>query len=320
MRSCAPLFAAVLTFATGCGQRDSQQVLSARFPAQAPLILAGEGFVPGGRGFVPRPPGEKDPLTSAGIALERHGGLRLELPSSGSEAVILSSPGFSVQVREAALTGAGTSFQGTVGYSHARGASYWTSRAQGFEEWLLVEDAGEGPVAQWQVLGASLRQTSDAVEVLDARGRPQLRVSAPVAFGAGGAAARAWLKVEGSTLSLYTDARGLALIDPLWTVSGTLSTPRSGHSATLLPSGKVLVAGGADSSGAATASAELYDPTTGAWAPTAPLTHARTQHVAAVLSSGRVLVAGGTSSLGDCLTGASSTTIGSAARTHTEHC
>jgi outer membrane protein OmpA-like peptidoglycan-associated protein len=299
MRSSAPLLAAVLTFATACGQKDSQQLISSRFPAQAPLILAGEGFVPGGRGFVARPPAEKDPLTAAKLSSERHGGLRLELPASGSEAVVLSSLGFSVQVREVALTGTGASFHGAVGYSHARGASYWTAREQGFEEWVLVEDAGEGPVAQWELTGARLRQTSDAVEVLDGQGRPQFRVTAPVAFGPGGVAARAWLTVQGSTLSLHTDARGQALVDPLWTVSGTLASPRSGHTATLLPSGKVLVAGGADASGTALASAELYDPATGAWAPTSALTDARTQHVAVVLPNGRVLVAGGKSAAGD---------------------
>ena len=47
-----------------------------------------------------------------------------------------------------------------------------------------------------------------------------------------------------------------------WTVTGTMVTPRSGHTATLLPSGKVLVAGGGTKPNA---SAELYDPATGAW-------------------------------------------------------
>ena len=43
--------------------------------------------------------------------------------------------------------------------------------------------------------------------------------------------------------------------------------PRSGHVAALLPNGKVLVAGG----GADDASAEIYDPVSGTFAPTADM-------------------------------------------------
>jgi len=48
-----------------------------------------------------------------------------------------------------------------------------------------------------------------------------------------------------------------------------MTTPRRGHAATLLSSGKVLVAGGtADTRDVDLASAELYDPATGRWSPT----------------------------------------------------
>ena len=47
------------------------------------------------------------------------------------------------------------------------------------------------------------------------------------------------------------------------------------HTATLLPHGKVLVAGGAESmvDGGALSSAELYDPATGTWSSTGSLGH-----------------------------------------------
>ena len=45
-----------------------------------------------------------------------------------------------------------------------------------------------------------------------------------------------------------------------WTATGTLNFPRVGHTATLLPNGQVLVAGGEDTSGNRIASAELYNP------------------------------------------------------------
>ena len=41
-----------------------------------------------------------------------------------------------------------------------------------------------------------------------------------------------------------------------WTVDAALGTPRAGHTATLLPSGQVLVVGGMDMNGAIIGSAE----------------------------------------------------------------
>jgi hypothetical protein len=70
---------------------------------------------------------------------------------------------------------------------------------------------------------------------------------------------------------------------------------RSGHTATLLRSGRVLVAGGwiGQTSPNVTSSAELYDPTSGTWSVTGSLNVARAFHSAVLLSSGKVLVIGG---------------------------
>src|SRR6266705_345561 len=54
------------------------------------------------------------------------------------------------------------------------------------------------------------------------------------------------------------------VIDPSWTATGSLTTARGLHTATLLPNGKVLVAGGVNGS-VLLASAELYDPASGTW-------------------------------------------------------
>jgi hypothetical protein len=62
----------------------------------------------------------------------------------------------------------------------------------------------------------------------------------------------------------------------------------------LLPSGKVLIAGGTlPQSASALASAELYDPTTGAFSATGDMITPRAFHMAALLPNGKVLIAGG---------------------------
>ena len=89
--------------------------------------------------------------------------------------------------------------------------------------------------------------------------------------------------------------RSAELYDPLsatWRSTRTLHDARSGHTATLLSSGKVLVVGSGADSGELT-SCEQYDSVTQTWARTGPLNVARISHTATLLPNGKVLVAGG---------------------------
>jgi hypothetical protein len=69
--------------------------------------------------------------------------------------------------------------------------------------------------------------------------------------------------------------------------------PRSGHTATLLPDGKVLIVGGMRRNQDFYKSSELYDPSTGKFERSGDMTLARVGQAAVLLPSGKVLIAGG---------------------------
>ncbi len=95
------------------------------------------------------------------------------------------------------------------------------------------------------------------------------------------------------------------LYDPAtrnWSHAGTLNGARNSHTATLLSSGQVLVAGGYDWNRRVNlTSAELYDLSTGSWTIAADLNTARDNHSATLLPSGKVLVAGGRNNISGTL-------------------
>ena len=75
--------------------------------------------------------------------------------------------------------------------------------------------------------------------------------------------------------------------------TGDLRLARSYHTATLLTSGKVLITGGFDATGASTATAEIYEPATGITRSVGNLPSKSAGHTATLLLNGKVLLAGG---------------------------
>lgn len=86
------------------------------------------------------------------------------------------------------------------------------------------------------------------------------------------------------------------LFDPekgTWSTTSSLNVARQTHTATLLPSGKVLIANGARRWGEDTNSAELYDPASAKWNRTGDLSTSSEGHTATLLHGGGILIAGG---------------------------
>ncbi len=214
--------------------------------------------------------------------------------------------------------------------AHASGATVLhRALPTGTEDFVSFESRPRLPEVAYQLaLGkgvSGLRLVAGTLEMLDAGGAPRLRVEPPYVVGADGARTDATLAVEGCavdasaaapwgrpvtapgattcTLRVSWDDGAVAypaVLDPRWTTTGSMTTARQGHTATLLSTGNVLVVGGTSNGTTALASAELYNRTTGTWAATASLTGARTLHSATQLNtssnsttSGKVLIAGG---------------------------
>jgi N-acetylneuraminic acid mutarotase len=108
-------------------------------------------------------------------------------------------------------------------------------------------------------------------------------------------------KLNGDKLGILKTAEFYDPASGTFTLSGgKMATTRANHTATLLPNGKVLIAGGMNVYvprirwGSCTNLAELYDPATDSFSPAGAMTVVHCGHTATLLQNGRVLVVGGT--------------------------
>src|SRR5215470_7178572 len=122
-------------------------------------------------------------------------------------------------------------------------------------------------------------------------GTATLLTDGRVLVAGGGACSINSCTESGTRAELYNPTTGT------WSPTGSTSVGRFGGTATRLPDGRVLVAGGgACSINSCTefgTRAELYDPTTGTWSPTGSTSVGRVGGTATLLPDGQVLVAGG---------------------------
>jgi hypothetical protein len=202
--------------------------------------------------------------------------------------------------------------------------------SQGIEDFVRFEQRPATEALRYQVeLGegvAGVRVIADMVEFLDAGGTPRLRVAPPYVIDALGRVELAHLDVDGCavdrdprapwgrspvepgaetcTVTVTWGGEHLAyplLVDPSWSGANTMAAARYWHIASVLPSGKVLVAGGVGTGGTILNSAEIWNPGTNTWGGTGPMANTRYAHAAVKTATGPyVVVAGGS---GNCTGG-----------------
>ena len=245
----------------------------------------------------------------------------VELPTTANGAVRITETGARTRV-SFALRGASpaplaTAKGGLAAYAGALNGNdiFHRLRAEGTEDYVVFESrpAREEIFYDVDVTSvAGLRLVSRTLEFLDATGTPRLRVAPPYVVDVQKHRHDASLSVEGCAYDAdprapwgravtppgattcavrvaWTSDVYPAVLDPAWTTTGSMAVSRGLPTATRLPSGIVLVAGG----GGPLASAELYDPGSGTFAATGPMADARSLHTATLLNSGLVLLAGG---------------------------
>ena len=121
-------------------------------------------------------------------------------------------------------------------------------------------------------------------------------IGGTIMFATGDAGASAAAGTTGSTggATGSTGTASTTVLKGVFVPTGSMTAARESHTATLLPSGMVLIAGGAGYH-TTFASAELYDPATATFTATGNMTAARSGHTATLLGNGKVLIAGGVS-------------------------
>ena len=311
--------------ATAAARRSVEEAIRSGFPSLAPALapearLSSDSRTVDGRPVVGwsaepvlvPPPGLQAAEQAAWLArTQRQGmvGVKPFFPNNYTDPVVVEGGG--VRVSLLALGAAHVTAQTDQGKVVYRDAYPQTDIIHAIspersEEFMLLHTADAPRRFEYEISsGDSVAQVeleNGGLRFTDGQGKG-LRIEPPYVVDASGTRSSSAVRWElGSeradnkrSLTLLMDPAGLTyplVIDPSWSTTGSMGAGRGYHSATLLPNGKVLVAGGVAYSGTLNL-AELFDPITGTWSSTSNMLEVHYDHTATMLPSGKVLVVGG---------------------------
>ncbi|WP_375773236.1 Ig-like domain-containing protein [Archangium gephyra] len=252
--------------------------------------------------------------------------LHVRMPSSLSGDMVLTTRGLTFTVRQ---TGSGdTALRSSRGAAFYGDGHFWMApggaaaesgewKTPRVEELLVLPQGGGAHLTLYELTlppeVTAARDVGEYLELVDGHGVPVLRLHYSVARDAAGLSRQGQVRLLGAvaeaspvagapvryavggTLSveMTVDLEGLAgpvVVDPGFSSTGSLSTQRYYSGISLLPSGKVLAAGGGFGP---FASCEVYDPVSGTWSGTGSMAGIRNNPVTLMLPTGKVLVTGG---------------------------
>ncbi|MFO0553600.1 MAG: kelch repeat-containing protein [Polyangiaceae bacterium] len=172
------------------------------------------------------------------------------------------------------------------------------ARGSTFEELFVVRDPAVElgyDLALEPGQRLEISTTKRTAYIVDHEGARLFELSIPGAWDRDGDEVPASLEADARGVRITLQASGFdapIVVDPTWADASVPLKLRTLHTATLLPTGEILIAGGT-SGGASDESAELYDPQTATTRPTGFLRTPRSGHTATLLEDGRVFIAGG---------------------------
>lgn len=250
--------------------------------------------------------------------------LHVRMPSTQGGELVLTTRGLTFTVRQtgsgdAALRSSqGAAFYGEGHFWMAPGGSgdeagVW--RTPRVEELFVLPEGGGVHRARYELTlppeVTHARDVGDYLELVDAHEVPVLRLHYTVARDAAGLSRQGRVRLlsavaeaspvgapvryaVGRTLSveMRVDLEGLSgpvVVDPGFSSTGSPSIHRYRAAVSLLPSGKVLAAGGGPDP---SATCEVYDPVSGTWSGTGSMAGIRESAATLMLPNGKVLVAG----------------------------
>lgn len=264
----------------------------------------------------------------------------VRLPASASDSFFIRDveSGIAVEaVLDGCLERAAEAADGHVVYRGAMGAGIdviHRAGTFGIEDFVLFDRRPAREELEYRLDVSrvpGLRFVGNTLELLDIGGNPRLRIAPPYVVDSDGLRREATLELEtciadtspappwnrpltakGSDtcrVRVKWDGTNLEyplVVDPAWTTTGIMATPRGKHVIVALNNTAILVSGGMGPSGSLS-SAEISDGMT--WAATAPMNYARHSHAGTLLVApgatynGYVFVVGGALNGTELLTG-----------------